>query len=731
MRNATTLRIAQLVGIASSATLFVLIAIQQQNFPFHIRSSIKPSDVTSTGGYGYQLHLGKAHWLLWATASDRERRPTNSSLRMLENGKDFGIAHSNHVDISGIGLGRYSHWRENLYFSTPDNSDPRSNGRRYEVDGVFHAPHWLARALAILAFLSFTIAFYAKRSGQPDVTSARKTDLWCILALVGLAGLQTFLLLGACASPVIVPSTDGGNISAWVAGRLEPERFSSDFLLSNSANTSFYPAVVLNSIGVLGSLFGDIGLAYLFMYLPIACLLLTGFYILGRVFVESQVASVLLALLVSCPILIWGYNDLFGMYFVPLTRTAYDAILPFLIAAFVCYGKEARYLPLLAGLVGLSFYVHPVSAPSIAAGLLMGGIALKPPGESIWRRLSYLSISGLVFLLVAAPYALAFMTSFSGGLAHQAPELSAAMDAFRELNGKLFYDALLALRMFVEEISPTWYFWLIGLAGLVLIPFVDPSKAVKCRFLLLFLFGCVLASFGLCLADQFVSRQLGRPPFQLDLIRGLRFAVVPLILGFVLVIDQMQSLLRSRWGRDLSLGATNVAALLVVLIWWSQYPNWLGDRLGLAPIPTWAQPLDRDASAMMNYFKTQPVDGTVLPLGKTEVGLAIRYAGRQPVAFLSKDANALFYSGSNLRLKWHQLDQLRSKMASGGQEAFSAFRELWRQSKASHLVLQAGFLNPSIESQIQSEFVVIGRWGAWAVLRPSKAFEDGARNTRS
>ncbi len=57
-----------------------------------------------------------------------------SRLQLFENGKPLGPPRSLHKDIREKGRGRYSHWtRESLYFSASDNSDPRTNGRRYEV----------------------------------------------------------------------------------------------------------------------------------------------------------------------------------------------------------------------------------------------------------------------------------------------------------------------------------------------------------------------------------------------------------------------------------------------------------------------------------------------------------------------------------------------------------------------------------------------------------------------
>jgi len=54
-----------------------------------------------------------------------------SRLVLLEDGAPLGPAHSSHNDIRTHGGGRYSHWTGWLYFSTPDNTDPRTNGRVY------------------------------------------------------------------------------------------------------------------------------------------------------------------------------------------------------------------------------------------------------------------------------------------------------------------------------------------------------------------------------------------------------------------------------------------------------------------------------------------------------------------------------------------------------------------------------------------------------------------------
>lgn len=63
--------------------------------------------------------------------------PDVKKLRVFEDGKELGPGESKHADIREKGMGAYSHWKggggDVIYFSTSDNSDPNTNGRKYEA----------------------------------------------------------------------------------------------------------------------------------------------------------------------------------------------------------------------------------------------------------------------------------------------------------------------------------------------------------------------------------------------------------------------------------------------------------------------------------------------------------------------------------------------------------------------------------------------------------------------
>ena len=69
----------------------------------------------------------------WLSTGDSQQSPFSSPLQFFENGIALGPPHTVHEVIGKQGGGAFSHWHNVLFFSTCDNSDPRTNGREYHV----------------------------------------------------------------------------------------------------------------------------------------------------------------------------------------------------------------------------------------------------------------------------------------------------------------------------------------------------------------------------------------------------------------------------------------------------------------------------------------------------------------------------------------------------------------------------------------------------------------------
>lgn len=92
--------------IISTGTLDMSKAIKDSGFAFYIQPNLQ-------------------------TAGDTEFAPTGSTVKLYENGKEIGPAHSAHKDIRAYGKGRFSHWYKDLYFSSSDGTNPKRNRRKY------------------------------------------------------------------------------------------------------------------------------------------------------------------------------------------------------------------------------------------------------------------------------------------------------------------------------------------------------------------------------------------------------------------------------------------------------------------------------------------------------------------------------------------------------------------------------------------------------------------------
>lgn len=93
------------------------------------QSTLLSPPYVNLGGFAWQasLPMDIEH------AGDSMERPRASRLRLFEDGVPLRRPHALHATIEQEGGGAYSHWRDQLQFSTTDNTDPNTNGRAYSV----------------------------------------------------------------------------------------------------------------------------------------------------------------------------------------------------------------------------------------------------------------------------------------------------------------------------------------------------------------------------------------------------------------------------------------------------------------------------------------------------------------------------------------------------------------------------------------------------------------------
>lgn len=143
-----------------------------------------------------------ARALLFISPDDADH-PNRAKVTILENGRALGPAHSQHSFIRERGDGAFSQWGERLYFSSSDNSDPRSNGRTYSVRSNFQpasGTYLLILALGAISILlnrnSLAEAAHWLRGNVPTRPPSRHgiRDK-VLLALLAVVAVPLFIAL--------------------------------------------------------------------------------------------------------------------------------------------------------------------------------------------------------------------------------------------------------------------------------------------------------------------------------------------------------------------------------------------------------------------------------------------------------------------------------------------------------------------------------------------------------
>lgn len=172
--------------------------------PIH-RFTLEPADIAHDGGCSYSIRMPRRPlgWPLTAFAGDDLSRP-RSHLSLLEDGQPMPNPHATDVEMRGPGLAAYSHWRAKLLFSTADCSDPRANGRRYDV-AVPWSPSGLSYSLGGLfwVYLGFLLnRRCAKAEPGSSACRAFRATLDALFTTIDLC--QHRRLAGAVAVALVV-----------------------------------------------------------------------------------------------------------------------------------------------------------------------------------------------------------------------------------------------------------------------------------------------------------------------------------------------------------------------------------------------------------------------------------------------------------------------------------------------------------------------------------------------
>lgn len=144
-----------------------------------IRLTLDPQRIRAEIDRAYLCPLPNADGWLFRLDGDSKMALAVSSLRLFEDGKPLGPAHTRHDRIRTHGRGAFSHWGDDLVFSSSDGTDPRHNGRKYEVrmravlTRGLRFGGWVLGALVALFFFRPATRRFLRWAGSPPRRASR------------------------------------------------------------------------------------------------------------------------------------------------------------------------------------------------------------------------------------------------------------------------------------------------------------------------------------------------------------------------------------------------------------------------------------------------------------------------------------------------------------------------------------------------------------------------------
>jgi hypothetical protein len=91
--------------------------------------TLEATDVQKSQEHSFRVAVPDLQHVSDDKTPSRDRSP----VFVFEDKRQLAMPHALHAEIVAFGQGRFSHWADYILFSTSDNSDPRSNGRSYEL----------------------------------------------------------------------------------------------------------------------------------------------------------------------------------------------------------------------------------------------------------------------------------------------------------------------------------------------------------------------------------------------------------------------------------------------------------------------------------------------------------------------------------------------------------------------------------------------------------------------
>lgn len=513
---------------------------------------------------------------------------------------------------------------------------------------------------------------------QAEFSASRKNWLWEAAGLVlfmVIALAYTCGRVGLHFNNFLLSSSDAANIASFSAALDHPNLFTNDVLLSNPANFSFYSTIHIPLIRALAKWFGNFSTPFAFLIFPFTLLHLIGYYWLGREVLKHRWLSLLFSLIVLIPVQL-SLSEIWGLWRDMIPRFLFQALLPFILASLMRWGKNPKTWPWLMGAMGLLVYVHPVSLPAWGLALVLSFLFLSPP-LPLKQKLVCLTLTSLLFLLVILPFTINYLSTTTFG-SHGSIPYGELMEILRKRFISGFIDLNIAFKDFIKLVVISdwlmillWGFVFIG--GFISLFLYIKKKKDSTTLLVLgaWWFAIFLVSIVIPVLDHSLANKLQRLPYEFDLVRNLRFSIPLLILSALFLLLQIKKEVEAKWHFSQNNILSTIVTLigLLLLIGWAARNNLTSDPAFSQTARCWASgrlvcpfqqevDLNQQIDLLEKIKQLTPPGSRFLAAADTSE-LMIRYYSLRPLIYSYKDGGSFIYANLNdLRQWWQQFQEV-------------------------------------------------------------------------
>ncbi|NMN73802.1 hypothetical protein [Rhizobium sp. 57MFTsu3.2] len=192
LKNALHIPIFALILIGYAIQIFTYSGFLTKNI------TINAAEIQSEKGAAYRVDLSSlATHFPFRIASDANGSGMGSSIELRESGLQLGPPHAQHDHIRNVGKGAYSHWGGELYFSSSDGTDPRTNGRTYQVAAVVGLNPLVSVGNLAITFVfalfwgRWLLAWYSRNETKLVLLCTGVVVVLACRAFVAIAGVES------------------------------------------------------------------------------------------------------------------------------------------------------------------------------------------------------------------------------------------------------------------------------------------------------------------------------------------------------------------------------------------------------------------------------------------------------------------------------------------------------------------------------------------------------------